>query len=150
MPLRTFAGFGCSFGGRWFQGYARGRSRNYAGSAARGLRRARGTFVRTEWHQGDYSALSGLVDARTVLYCDPPYAATTGYKAIGGTFDHAAFWRWCRLMAGTGARVFVSEYRAPDDVPVREVWSRTGGQSLNNTGTGDRAAASERLFLVEG
>src|SRR5574343_212970 len=35
--LVAFVGFGCSFGGKWFGGYARGGSRNFADVAKRSL-----------------------------------------------------------------------------------------------------------------
>lgn len=46
-----------------------------------------------------------------VVYCDPPYANTTGY---GGTFDHKAFYSWCRAV-GRRHPLFVSEYWMPSD-----------------------------------
>ena len=46
----------------------------------------------------------------SVIYCDPPYQGTAEY--ITGTFNHAAFWEWCRQQKEL---VCVSEYTAPDD-----------------------------------
>ena len=46
-----------------------------------------------------------------VVYCDPPYASTTGY---GGGFDHQAFYAWCRAV-GKRYPLFVSEYWMPSD-----------------------------------
>ena len=43
------------------------------------------------------------------VYCDPPYANTTGYI---DDFDHERFYRWLRSMEFP---VFVSEYSMPDD-----------------------------------
>ena len=47
----------------------------------------------------------------SVVYCDPPYASTTGY---GQRFDHAGFYQWCRAM-GKRFPLFVSEYWMPSD-----------------------------------
>lgn len=44
-----------------------------------------------------------------VIYCDPPYASTAGY---GVTFDHKAFYAWCRAI-GKRYPLFVSEYWMP-------------------------------------
>lgn len=46
-----------------------------------------------------------------VVYCDPPYASTTGYA---GNFDHRAFYAWCRAV-GRNHPLFVSEYWMPSD-----------------------------------
>lgn len=46
-----------------------------------------------------------------VVYCDPPYASTSGY---GSAFDHKAFYSWCRAV-GKRHPLFVSEYWMPSD-----------------------------------
>lgn len=46
-----------------------------------------------------------------VIYCDPPYASTTGYDS---DFDHQAFYAWCRAV-GKRHPLFVSEYWMPSD-----------------------------------
>lgn len=46
-----------------------------------------------------------------VVYCDPPYANTSGY---GSCFDHWAFYAWCRAV-GKRHPLFVSEYWMPSD-----------------------------------
>lgn len=53
-----------------------------------------------------------------VVYCDPPYRGTTGYKT--GTFDHDAFDTWAEEQVTKGAQVFVSEFNAPPHWEV--VW----------------------------
>lgn len=57
----------------------------------------------------DYSDLYIPDDA--VIYCDPPYASTTGYD---GGFDHRTFYAWCRAV-GQRNPLFVSEYWMPSD-----------------------------------
>lgn len=51
------------------------------------------------------------IPAGAVVYCDPPYANTAGY---GGTFDHKAFYSWCRAV-GRRLPLFISEYWMPSD-----------------------------------
>lgn len=46
-----------------------------------------------------------------VVYCDPPYANTTGY---GSAFDRRTFYAWCRAV-GSRHPLFVSEYWMPSD-----------------------------------
>lgn len=113
--LRGFVGFGCSFGGKWFGGYAR-----QSGSTAE-------TFPRTARNhlQKTMDALptnAGFVlcsytdhapGSGTVVYADPPYA-TRGveYKDSSG-FDHRGFWETMDSWVDAGAHVFVSEFHAP-------------------------------------
>ena len=49
----------------------------------------------------------------SVIYCDPPYTGTAKYKE--GAFNHEVFWEWCREQSNP---VFVSEYKAPDNLNV--------------------------------
>lgn len=72
-----------------------------------------------------------------VVYCDPPYAGTTGY---GREFDHEAFWQWCRTR---DFPVYVSEYRAPED--FISVWCKEKRRLFNDRGLS--ANAVEHLFL---
>ena len=53
-----------------------------------------------------------------VIYCDPPYAGTSGYN--GTAFDHEAFYGWARAQSRTHF-LFVSEYSMPEDfVKIRQ------------------------------
>lgn len=121
--LRAVAGFGCSFGGKWFGGYARDRKggRSHPAEAQRSLLR-RAVVLRTlpavSFHHRTYDAWD--IGPGDVVYCDPPYTGTTGYRGTP-TFDHAQFWDTCRKWHELGASVFVSEFTAPDD--WRAVWS---------------------------
>lgn len=72
-----------------------------------------------------------------VVYCDPPYAGTSGY---GCEFDHDAFWQWCRTR---DFPVYVSEYRAPED--FISVWCKEKRRLFNPIGLS--ANAVEHLFL---
>ena len=70
-----------------------------------------------------------------VIYCDPPYEDTAGYKK---GIDHAAFWEYCRRQT---APVFISEYNAPPDFKaVAEIDHRSTLSATNNKAT------TERLF----
>lgn len=114
--LVGFVGFGCSYGGKWWGGYARtdktgARSRNYAGEARRSIERKRPLLDGVVFQCCPYWRMS--VPSNSLIYCDPPYADTTGYKT--GDFDHELFWQWVRNMTSLGHTVFVSEYTAPDD-----------------------------------
>ena len=151
-PMTAFAGFGCSFAGKWFGGYARCKrgdnyaknssslqkqfGRNYALNARNGL--LKNTNSGTLFVCADYLAWNP-VDA--LIYCDPPYAGTTGYAAIG-KFDWDEFWDTMRLWSALGNSVFISEYSAPDDFEcVLEIQTKT--EIRTKTGREPRV---ERLF----
>ena len=76
----------------------------------------------------------------SVIYCDPPYQATTGYK---DSFDSAKFWEWVREKSKAGNKVYVSEYTAPDDFKC--IWEKELSSSLSNTSK----KSSEKLFIYE-
>lgn len=140
--LRAFAGFGCSFGGRFFEGYAKnGRGDDFAGAAARGIIKKRVVAERTLIDHTDYR--SWHPGPGTVVYCDPPYAGTKWYSGAPA-WDAEPFWDTARRWSADGATVFVSEYTAPVD--ARCVWSadvRTSLKVDNNRGT-----VTEKLFTL--
>lgn len=142
--LRGFAGFSCSFGGKWFDGYARDRKgrRNFAATGSRSIVK-RGQALRgAEIRLADYRALDALVDEFTVVYADPPYAGTRGYAAAG-PFDSEAFWGVMRKWAERGALVLVSEYEAPAGWVV--AWE--GFPVTTIAGRGAVSRVRERLYI---
>lgn len=143
--LRAFAGFGCSFGGKWFGGYAKHSPGHFtvAGQSAVVIRKAAG-LAHAEIRHADYRELSDVIGPDSVVYCDPPYADTLAYTGAGA-FDSAAFWDTASAWARAGAAVFVSEYAAP--AGWRAAWERTKRVSMradNNATT-----AIERLFTFD-
>ena len=52
------------------------------------------------------------IPEKSLIYCDPPYRGTTGYKT---GFDNDLFWQWCRDKTTEGHTVLLSEYSAPAD-----------------------------------
>lgn len=139
-PLKAFAGFGCSFGGKYFGGYARGSpGRCYAAEARRSLLRdcPLSTYVgRVSFFDVSPRALRDVA-----IYCDPPYASTTGYST--GIFDSSKFWRYAQAWVACGVPVYVSEYGCP--VPHRLLWEQTRSRGLRGN---DGSKHTERLFRV--
>ncbi len=116
--MKAFIGIGCSFGGKWWGGYARRKGSDattFVGAAARRLQSIKLTDALLT--HGDYTTVT-TTDA--LIYCDPPYASTTGYGATG-KFDSGKFWAWCRTMSVYND-VYVSEYAAPAD--FTRVWEK--------------------------
>jgi DNA adenine methylase len=140
-PLKAFAGFACSFGACYFGGYARDYRRGGVNFAEVGGRRLLKKFEAlkgvTFWHQNfmDLSPLPGAV-----IYCDPPYANTRGYKT--GAFNSAAFWEKVRSLSATNL-VIISEYVAPPD--FMELAAFETDLNMRNA-KGERAKRVEKLF----
>jgi DNA adenine methylase len=152
-PLLAWCGYGLSFGGKWFGGFARGgsggqSSEKMQANQKKSLLRKRDAIApyNPEIRCACYSSV--LVEQKSTVYCDPPYAGRTKahHTTRDSHFAHDDFWRWAREIART-SRVYVTEFVAPSDwVPIYSwgdtvVRHRTGGAS---DGT------SESLFVLEG
>jgi DNA adenine methylase len=145
--LRAFAGFGCSFGGKWFGGYGtqkdRGRGTTEVQDASR-----RSVARDAPIMQRAHVALLNYREARPrpgwVVYCDPPYAGTTAY-AGADAWDADAFWKTAESWARSGCHVLVSEYAAPDG--WRCAWEGSTPSSLKRDDNTTRVV--ERLFELD-
>lgn len=142
--LTGFIGFCCSYSGKWFGGYARGNdskgvARNYCDESKRNILKQIPNLMGVKFTNLSYDEMD--IPANSIIYCDPPYAKTTGYKT--GEFDHEKFWQWCRDKVKEGHQVFVSEYNAPEDFV--SVWAK----KVNNTLAKDTGSKQgiERLFV---
>ena len=94
-----------------------------------------------EFRHNSYREL--VIPDNSVIYCDPPYAGTTGYK---DAFDSESFWEWCRDKSSEGHKVFVSEYTAPDDFVC--IWEKGVKSSLSANGkSGNSKSSVEKLFI---
>lgn len=80
-----------------------------------------------------------------IIYCDPPYRNTGGYRAAG-KFDHDKFWEIAEGWARAGAKVFVSEYEAPDGWTA--IWERETQVSVSNRTKQKKSL--EKLFIFTG
>ena len=140
--LAGFVGFGCSFGGKWFGGYARNATgTNYALQSKRSLLKDMATLQNAEFVCGDYRHLG--IPPGSVIYADPPYNNTTGYG--GEVFDTAEFWRAMQLLADTGHAVFVSEQEAPPGIVC--VWERPFTRTLDRNKS-KQFKVTEKLFYL--
>ena len=139
---RGFVGFGASFGGAWWGGYARrpyNLSRNICAETRRNIARFVGlniTFTLT-----NYTTVPNDV----LVYADPPYVGTKPYKG-SPAFDHTAFWQWVRQRSGP---TFVSELTGPDDIAI--VWrkahkSQNASNSPTTKTTSHIITREERLY----
>lgn len=145
--LRGFVGFGCSFGGKWFGGYGRKRiaggkpatEPTLAPGAARSVMRQAAGIRHAEFGVADYRDV--LIAGSDVVYCDPPYAGTTGYTGTP-PFSTDEFWHTAARWASLGATVLVSEHSAPS--PWVRVWERP----MPNYLRGDSQKSAQRTEAV--
>ncbi len=145
--LVGFAGFACSFGAKWFGGYARDgkiNGRNYAAEGQRNLHKLAPLLQGIDWYCLDYQRVPIPQDESCVIYCDPPYHGTQGYSGTHEDyFDSDAFFQWCRQQAKVHD-VFVSEFTASSDFLC--LWSKTRAASLDRN-TGGKVS-TEKLFWI--
>jgi len=136
-----FAAYFCSFGGKFWGGYARDPKSGYDF-----VQGARNTCLKFQpdlrnikFCCSDYEDLLRTLPSGCLIYCDPPYIGTTGYKS---KFDHVRFWNIIREFSNRHD-IFVSEYQAPDDFEC--VWQIERKTCMNTT-TGGKADRIEKLF----
>ena len=140
---RGAVGFGASFGGGWWAGFARTEGRVFIQESHRNCSRLKGleiTFTHT-----DYTTIPDGV----LVYADPPYVGTKPYKG-SPAFDHVAFWSWVRQRKGP---TFISELIGPDDIDI--VWrkahkSQNASNSPTTKATAHIITREERLYHKPG
>ena len=143
-PMTAFCGFGCSFAGKWFGGYARSEGKTcYAATTQRSLLKQLPLIKDVDffWDLYDNVDPEGML-----IYSDPPYQNTTNYGAFSG-FDHNKFWNIMREWSKNNT-VVISEYEAPDDFEcVKEMQSQMG-LSVGDSDSKTRPKRTEKLFMT--
>ena len=138
-------GFCFTYSAKWFGGFigntkdivCKGRDR--IGESYRAIEKARKQVSGIDLRSVGYFDLE--IPAGSIIYCDPPYENTTGYK---DKFDHCSFWAWVRVKSSQGHQVFISEYNAPADFVC--VWQKEIESGLNKAGA---KKGVEKLFVHE-
>lgn len=116
--LRGLVGYGASFGGKWFGGYThtpwdayhQRHTKPHYGAAKASILKLAPLLREASILCKDFA--THRPSKRTLVYCDPPYAGTLGYQAVGA-FDSSRFWAVAEKWAEQGAKVIVSESSAP-------------------------------------
>lgn len=139
--LTAFAGFGCAFGGKYFESYARDDTGvNYAAQTKRTVLKQIAAMPADEvvFYHGSYDDF--YIPPNSFIYCDPPYADTGAYRV--DDFDHRRFWKWANRMVMAGHTVVVAEYTAPPD------WTPAWQKKVNSRLSGVQVTASiEKIFV---
>jgi len=140
--LSGFVGFGCSFSGKWWGGYARGgEKRNYAENAINTSMKKMKSMQDVVFVSGNYQEVQ--IPSNSFIYCDIPYKNTTGYSV--GDFNHEKFYAWCEEMVNEGHDILVSEYshNVPDNWEV--IWRHKSKKDIRNK-AGEQEATLEVIM----
>lgn len=136
--LTGFVGFGCSFAGKWFGGYAKSENRNYCLNAKNSLLKKLKNIKTAKFFTYNYQELT---PHDSVIYCDPPYINTTKYDYVGN-FNHELFWDVMRKWSENNI-VLISEYTAPNDfICINEINTKTDIKNKENK----KSMRIEKLF----
>lgn len=140
--LSAYIGIGCSWGGKWWGGYARNRGDKlysvYAYNSC--LRKAAGIPSNTIFYCMDYR--EWLPPPKSLIYADPPYEGRTRFRGQPD-FSHEEFWQWCRYRAAEGHTVCVSSFNAPYDFET-VLQIAAGTETRNKEG---RRKEVEHIFM---
>ena len=140
--LAGFVGFGCSFGGKFFGGYARNKEQtNYALQSKKSLLKDMIYLPNVEFTCLDYRDVD--VPNGSIVYADPPYANTTTYQ--GQKFDSEVFWEYMRQISKHN-QVFISEQTAPDDFEC--IWEKPFTRTLDRN-KDNQFKVVEKLFTYK-
>jgi len=135
--LKAFVGFGCSFGGKYFAGYAdkykNGKNENYLQEITNSINKKKNKLSNIEFYSCSYDTWK---PTNKLIYCDPPYQITKfpiKYRTDTvkyDIFDNKHFWDVMREWSKNNY-VFISETSAPDD--FIKVWSKPTHRSASQS-----------------
>lgn len=137
--LRGFVGFGCSYGGKWFGGYvgdslgspSRATDILVCEQAYKTVMRQAEIFQRsgTRFKHGLFGSYTPIPGS--VVYCDPPYQSTLGYRGIE-PLDHDQYYETLVKWSELGCHVYCSEYEIPQGVHTRLLLSLNSYKLMNH------------------
>ena len=144
-----FVGFLCSFGSKFFGGYARGKNnngvpRNYARESYDNLIKQAPNLKGIVFKHCSFQDVNNIKGF--VIYCDPPYRGTTKYKT--DEFPYDEYYDWCRKMSRNNI-VLCSEYWMPDDFEC--IWAKETKANFdcNRDSNDDKNKRVEKLFIIK-
>lgn len=143
--LVGFLGFGCSFGGKWFGGFARSEGRNLVEESLRNIEKLAPKIKDVKFLNGSYEMyyFEKCITKGDVYYCDIPYQGTTKYS---NDFNYEEFWNWARIMSKYNW-VYISEYNAPDDFEC--IWKKEHKVGIHHN-LENHNKSVEKLFIYKG
>ena len=129
-PLAGFVGFGCSYAGRWFEGYARSGERNFCLNAKNSNLKILQKIQDVIFYNEDYKDVN--IPIGSLVYCDIPYKDSKPYsKKEVGIFNYNEFYQWVRDNSDK-YDIYISEYKhnVPEDFEI--VWEKKSKKDLRN------------------
>jgi DNA adenine methylase len=142
--LKAVAGYGMSYGGQYFSGYIQKHSSNSGRDFYKEFKNSI-LKIKKELQKGEIEFNNknyyDFKPNNMLIYCDPPYKNTTGYKV--GKFNSDLFWNTMREWSKNNY-VFISEEEAPDDFEV--VWEQKKRRTLNSK---VRECKIEKLYFFK-
>ena len=128
--LRGFVGFGLSFSGKWFGGFARNsRGDDYFSGALNSVKKKSEKLVDVKFSNKSYKDVA--LPENSMLYCDIPYKNSTGYSV--GDFNHEEFYKWAEQKQSEGFTVLVSEYSKNVPNGWEIVWQYESKKDIRNS-----------------
>lgn len=140
-----YVGTCASFGGSWFNGYARfnpNKNEDHIKEAYNGLKKQYENFKHldtTIFACCSYEEVD--LKENDIVYCDPPYASTKKYET---DFDNKGFWEWVRMNRHLVKDMFISEYDAPSDFDC--IWQMEKKDALGTRKGKKQNVKIEKLF----
>jgi DNA adenine methylase len=124
--FRAYVSIACSYRAKKWGGFARdttdrktNKTRQYTSEGISRIKKDAALLKPNDtFYCLDYLEIkSESLTNNTVMYCDPPYANTTGYRE--GSFNHEEFWTWVVSLkqAKPEAKILVSEFTIPENIP---------------------------------
>lgn len=151
--LKAFVGFGCSFGGVYFGGYAQkytgGKNENYLQAATNSMKKLQPLIKNVNFNCTSYSKLR---PKNKLIYCDPPYQFNNfPVKYRNDTkkydlFDHDKFWDIMRKWSQNNL-VIISEFKAPADFIC--IWKKEKYQSASQSKKTRYKSKNTKKYLIE-
>lgn len=143
---RAFAGFGCSFGGSFFNGYINDPSNNdmiYSSLMKLAPKMQKITFSNKDYY--DFLINFKFIENKKyVIYLDPPYKNTSCQP--WPQFDSSKFWTIVRKLSKMkNITIIVSEISAPKDFKCIYKLDRRNG--MHNITT-DKINIEEKLYTI--
>jgi DNA adenine methylase len=144
---RAFAGFGCSFGGVWFNGYICDHGNN--DMTYHTLVKMQDIIEDTTFVSVDYKTFLKKIikDPKQiyVIYMDPPYKNTCTIPYTS-SFDSSEFWDTVRVYSKLKNVIIVtSELSAPKD--FKEIFNFQRRSGMSNTS--NITSFKEKLFVLK-
>ena len=137
--LRAYAGFGLSYGGRWFSAYSQDyfdrtlTKRNQNDESYNSINnKIKNNINNVIFEHRDYkNHLKDIEKGGYLIYCDPPYVNSfEKHKGSKHKFDCKEFWDIIKKWKNWGNIIVVSERKAPKEYKC--IWSKKIYNSSTN------------------